>query len=72
MAFGLAAYVSRCWLPVTAKTGFQVLVKLSWAGFHPQGSDKRFSTYSIRVIPPFPSFLAQTYFVASIRMQNFQ
>ena len=43
MAFGLTAYVSRCRSPFTAQ-GFasQVLVRLSWAGFHPQGSYKRF------------------------------
>ena len=42
MAFGLAAYVSRLGYPSPRKAGFQVLVRLSWAGFHPQGSDKRF------------------------------
>ena len=42
MAFGLAAYVSRIGFPPTRKAGFQVLVRLSWAGFHPQGPDKRF------------------------------
>ena len=45
MAFGIAAYVSQCWLPATGKAGFQVLVRLSWAGFHPQGSGKRFSAH---------------------------
>ena len=49
MAFGLAAYVSRVGFPPPRKTGFQVLVRLSWAGFHPQGSDKRFQ---LRNLPP--------------------
>ena len=31
--------------PSPRKAGFQVLAKLSWAGFHPQGSYKRFSTH---------------------------
>ena len=31
--------------PSPRKAGFQVLVRLSWAGFHPQGSSKRFSTH---------------------------
>lgn len=50
MAFGLAAYVSRIGFPPTRKAGFQVLVRLSWAGFHPQGSDKRFSTHVMFVV----------------------
>lgn len=31
--------------PSPRKARFQVLVRLSWAGFHPQGSDKRFPTH---------------------------
>jgi hypothetical protein len=31
--------------PSPHKARFQVLVRLSWTGFHPQGSDKRFSTH---------------------------
>ena len=31
--------------PSPRKAGFQVLVRLSWAGFYPQGSYKRFSTH---------------------------
>jgi hypothetical protein len=46
MAFGLAAYVSRIGFPPTRKAGFQVLVRLSWAGFYPQGSVKRFQLTS--------------------------
>jgi hypothetical protein len=46
MAFGFAAYVSRIGFPPTRKAGFQVLVRLSWAGFYPQGSDKRFQLTS--------------------------
>jgi hypothetical protein len=42
MAFGLAVYVSRLGYPSPRKTGFQVLVRLSWVGFHTQGSAKRF------------------------------
>ncbi len=42
MAFGFAAYVSRIGFPPTRKAGFQALVTLSWAGFHPQGFYKRF------------------------------
>ena len=36
--------------PSPRKTRFQVLVRLSWAGFHPQGSDKRFSTHLMFVV----------------------
>ena len=46
MAFRLAAYVSRLGYPSPRKTRFQVLVRLSWVGFHPQGSDKRFQLTS--------------------------
>ncbi len=59
MAFGLAVYVSRLGCPSPRKTRFQVLVRLSWAGFHPQGSDKRFQLTSCSY-PPFPSFLTQS------------
>ena len=31
--------------PSPRKARFQVLVRPSWAGFHPQGSYKRFSTH---------------------------
>jgi hypothetical protein len=50
MAFGLAAYVSRIGFPLTRKARFQVLVRLSWAGFHPQGSYERFPTHFMWVI----------------------
>jgi hypothetical protein len=46
--------------PPPRKTSFQALVRLSWAGFHPQGSDKKVSTHFIARCPPFPSFLAQS------------
>jgi len=49
MAFGLAAYVSRIGFPPTRKAGFQVLVRLSWAGFDPQSSYKRFQLTSCGV-----------------------
>ncbi len=42
MAFGLTAYVSGLGCPSTGKAGFQVLVRLSWAGLDPQGSCTRF------------------------------
>ena len=45
--------------PSPRKTGFHVLVRLSWTGFYPQSSYKRFSTHFIVRCPPFPSFLAQ-------------
>ncbi len=59
MAFGFAAYVSRIGFPPTRKAGFQVLVRLSWAGFYPQSSGKRFQLTSCGN-PPLPSFLAQS------------
>ena len=39
--------------PSPRKTGFQALVKLSWTGFHPQSSYKRFSTHFMWVGLPF-------------------
>ncbi len=36
--------------PPPRKARFQVLVRLSWAGFHPQGSDKRFPTHFMCVV----------------------
>jgi hypothetical protein len=50
MAFGLAAYVSRLGYPSPRKAGFQALVRLSWAGFHPQGSNKRFQFTSCVIL----------------------
>ena len=50
MAFRLAVYVSRLGYPSPRKTRFQVLVRLSWAGFHPQGPDNRFQTHVMLVI----------------------
>jgi hypothetical protein len=35
--------------PSPRKARFQVLVRLSWAGFHPQSSAKRFSTHILFV-----------------------
>jgi hypothetical protein len=32
--------------PSPRKAGFQMLIRLSWAGFHPQGSCKRFQLAS--------------------------
>ena len=62
MAFGLAAYVSRCWLPVTAQgwlpgAGQALLDGLLPAGFR----QKVFNSPHVRC-PPFPSFLAQSPF----------
>jgi hypothetical protein len=46
MAFGLACLRITEWITRTPrKTGFQLLVRLSWAGFDPQGSCKRFSAH---------------------------
>ncbi len=67
MAFGLAVYVSRLGYPSPRKTRFQVLVRLSWAGFYPQGSYKRFLTHFMFVILLFQAFLAQS---ASPRESN--
>ena len=60
MAFGFAAYVSRCWLPVTAQdwlpgAGQALLGRLSPAGLR----QKVFNSRHVRW-PPFPSFLAQS------------
>ena len=62
MAFGLAAYVSRCWLPVTAQgwlpgAGQALLDGLSPAEFQ----QKVFNSLHVRW-PPLPSFLAQSPF----------
>jgi hypothetical protein len=62
MAFGLAAYVSRCWLPATAQdwlpgAGQALLGRLSPAG----RLQKVFKSRHVRW-PPFPSFLAQSHF----------
>ena len=50
MAFGLTAYVSRLGYPSPRKAGFHLLVRLSWTGFYPQGSFKRFSTHVMLVV----------------------
>jgi hypothetical protein len=59
--------------PPTRKARFQVLVRLSWTGFYPQGSNKRFQFTSC-VLPPFPSFLAQRttiiHLAANVRAAN--
>jgi len=44
--------------PSSRKTRFQVLVRLSWTGFYPQGSITTFQIISFD-FPPCPSFLAQ-------------
>jgi len=46
--------------PSPRKARFQVLVRLSWAGFHPQGSDNRFQIHFVCVILLFQAFLAQS------------
>lgn len=46
--------------PSPRKTRFQVLVRLSWAGFHPQGSCKRFPTHFMLVFLLFQACLAQS------------
>ena len=59
--------------PSSRKAGFQVLVRLFWAGFHPQGSDKRFSTHVMCVgllfqaswhNPPFSPLIQRRYSAA--------
>jgi hypothetical protein len=51
MAFGFAAYVSRDGFPPDrARLASGCLVKLSRAGFHPQGSNKRFLTHVMCVV----------------------
>lgn len=50
--------------PSPRKAGFQVLVRLSWTGFHPQGSDNRFQINFVCVILLFQAFLAQSPFHA--------
>lgn len=46
--------------PSPRKARFQVLVRLSRTGFHPQGSDERFSTHVMFVVPLSQAFLAQS------------
>ena len=58
MAFRIAAYVSRHWLPAASKARFQVLVRLSWTGSGPQGSCKRFPAYIMFAILLFQAFVA--------------
>ena len=73
MAFGLAAYVSRLGCPSPRKARFQVLARLSWAGFHPQGSDKRFSTHFMFVVLLFQAFLAQScnsWTISDVRLEE--
>jgi hypothetical protein len=46
--------------PSPRKARFRPLVKRYRTGFYPQGSIERFSTHFMFVVPPFPSFLAQS------------
>ena len=60
MAFGLAAYVSRCWLPVTAQGSLPGAGQALLGGLSPAGLlQKVFNSLHVRC-PPFPSFLAQS------------
>jgi hypothetical protein len=67
---GSIAWLSG-WLPTYYRVGypsqhkahFQVLVKLSWAGFNPQGSAKRFATHIVCAGLLFQAFLAQAFFL---------
>jgi hypothetical protein len=60
MAFGLAAYVSRCWLPVTAQGWLPGAGQALLDGLLPAGLlQKVFNSLHVRW-PPFPSFLAQS------------
>ena len=64
--------------PSPRKAGFQVLVRLSWAGFHPQGSYKRFPTHFMFVSSLFQAswhnvirgFLASFSFLCRCRSRN--
>jgi hypothetical protein len=59
-AFGLAAYVSRCWLPVTAQDWLPGAGQALLSGLPPAGfRQKVFNSRHVRW-PPFPSFLAQS------------
>jgi len=60
MAFGLTAYVSRCWLPAIAQ-GSLPAAGQAFPGRHsPAGlRQKVFNSLHVRW-PPFPSFLAQS------------
>ena len=51
--------------PSPRKTRFQVLVRLSWTGFHPQGSGNRFQIYFMSIILLFQAFLTQPRFSRS-------
>ena len=60
MAFGLAAHVSRCWLPVTAQGWLPGAGQALLGGLSPAGLlQKVFNSLHVRW-PPFPSFLAQS------------
>jgi hypothetical protein len=62
MAFRLAAYVSRCWLPVTAQGWLPGAGQALLDGLSPAGLlQKVFNSLHVRW-PPFPSFLAQSRF----------
>ena len=71
MAFGLAAYVSRGGIPLTAQDWLPGAGQLSRTGFYPQGSDKRFSTHFMWVGLLFqaswhnPDFTSRVRFYAS-------
>ncbi len=61
MAFGLAVYASQCGLPQHHAR----LASSCWSGstgraFHPQGSDERFQSCNLHLIPLSQAFLAQS------------
>ena len=60
MAFGLTAYVSRCWLPAIAQGSLPAAGQAFPGGHSPAGlQQKVFNSLHVRW-PPFPSFLAQS------------
>ena len=67
MAFGIAAYVSRCWLPVTAQDWLPGAGQALLGGLPPAGfRQKVFNSLHVRC-PPLPSFLAQSPFLFFLR-----
>ena len=61
MAFGLAPYVSRCWLPFTAQGWLPRAGQALMDGLLPaRFRQKVFNLHHVRW-PPFPSFLTQPF-----------
>ncbi len=60
MAFGLAAYVSRCWSPVTAQGSLPGAGQALPGGLSPAGLRQKVFNSPHVGCPPLPSFLAQS------------